>query len=165
MATLAYPSNYTIVQSSFIDNHAEDDGGAVFIGYAGSHSRIEQTIFRNNDAADRGGAITLYGSTMFVITTNVYDNMADLGNSMCACNSEVYTSFSDGQRDHTHPECTNYNTNIPISMIMICHQFNSKVTQTSFTCPPNMGKQLALFRWKVHFMVNCEKLVPLLIQL
>ena len=112
LANLAHPSNYTIVQSNFIDNHAEDDGGAVFIRCAGSHSRIEQTIFRNNDAADRGGAITLYGSTMFVITTNVYDDMADLGNSMCACNSEVYTSFSDGQRDHTHPECTNYNTNI-----------------------------------------------------
>jgi len=32
--------------------------------------------------------------------------------SVCACISEVYTSFSDGQRDCTHPECTNYDTNI-----------------------------------------------------
>ena len=45
--------------------------------------------------------------------TNVYNNMADLGNSMCTCSSEVNTSFSDGKRDHTtQHECTNYDTNM-----------------------------------------------------
>ena len=112
LATYAYSSRYMIMESSFIDNIAEDDGGAVFIGRAGSHLRIEQSIFRNNHATDRGGAITIYGSRLIVITTNVYDNMADLGNSICACNSEVVTSFTDGQRDPAHSECTNYDINI-----------------------------------------------------
>ena len=47
-----------------------------------------------------------------MITTNVHDNMADLGNSMCTCSSEVNTSLSAGQSDTTQPECTNYDTNI-----------------------------------------------------
>ena len=101
-----------IIQGTFIDNHAGDDGGAVFTGCAGSHLRIERCSFSKNHAADRGGAITLYGSRVDMIATNMYNNMADLGNSMCACNSEVYTSFSDGQSDNTHPECTNYDTSI-----------------------------------------------------
>jgi hypothetical protein len=47
-----------------------------------------------------------------MITTNVYDNVADLGNSMCTCSSEVNTSFPAGQRDTIQSECTNYDTNI-----------------------------------------------------
>jgi hypothetical protein len=43
-----------------------------------------------------------------MITTNVYDNVADLGNSMCTCSSEVNTSFPAGQGDTIQPECTNY---------------------------------------------------------
>ena len=108
LACYAYPSSYMIIQSSFIDNHAEDDGGAVFIGRTGSDLRIQQCTFSNNHATDRGGAITIYGSTMIAITTNVYDNMADLGNSVCTCNSEVVTSFTDGQIGPTHSD---YDTN------------------------------------------------------
>ena len=75
-------------------------------------SRI--STFSNNHAIDRGGAITLYGSRVDMITTNVHDNMADLGNSMCTCSSEVNTSLyvAIGQSDATQPECTNYDTNI-----------------------------------------------------
>ncbi len=112
LATYVYPSTYTIVQSTFTDNHAEDDGGAVFIGCAESILRVSLSTFNNNQAADRGGAITLYGSRVDMITTNVYDNVANLGNSMCTCSSEVNTSFPAGQRDTTQPECTNYDTNI-----------------------------------------------------
>ena len=109
LATFIYPGTYTIFQSTFIDNHAKDDGGAIFIGCAESDLRIEESIFSNNHATDRGGAITIYGSTLIVVTTN---NVANLGNSMCACNSEIIVSFSDGQRDTAHPECTNYDTNV-----------------------------------------------------
>ena len=112
LATYVYPSTYTIIQSTFTDNYAEDDGGAMFIGCAESILRVELSTFSNNHATDRGGAITLYGSRVDMITTNVYNNIADLGNSMCTCSSEVNISFSAGQRDTTQPECTNYDTNI-----------------------------------------------------
>ena len=112
LATYVYPSIYTIIRSTFIDNHAGDDGGALFIGRAESDLSIERCSFSNNHATDRGGAITLYGSWVDIIATNVYDNTASLGSSMCACDSEVYGSFSDGQGDTTHPECFNYDTNI-----------------------------------------------------
>ena len=112
LATYIYPSTYTIIQSTFTDNHAADDGGAVFIGCAESILRVELSTFSNNHAIDRGGAITLYGGRVDMITTNVYNNVADLGISMCTCSSEVNTSFSAGQRDITQPECTNYDTNI-----------------------------------------------------
>ena len=112
LVTYVYPSTYTIIQSTFTDNYAEDDGGAVFIGHAESILRVELSTFSNNHATDRGGAITLYGSRVDMITTNVYNNKADLGISMCTCSSEVNTSFSAGQRDTIQPECTNYDTNI-----------------------------------------------------
>ena len=112
LATYVHPSTYMIIQSTFTDNYAADDGGAVFIGCAESILRVSLTTFSNNQATDRGGAITLYGSRIDMITTNVYDNMAYLGNSMCTCSSEVNTSLSAGQRDTTQPECTNYDTNI-----------------------------------------------------
>jgi predicted outer membrane repeat protein len=114
LATYIYPSTYTIIRSTFTDNHAEDDGGAVFIGCAESILRVSSSTFNNNKATDRGGAITLYGGRIDMITTNVYDNMADLGNSMCTCSSEVNTSesFPAGQGDTIQPECTNYDANI-----------------------------------------------------
>ena len=112
LATYVYPSTYTIIKSTFTDNYAEDDGGAMFIGCTESILRVELSTFSNNHATDRGGAITLYGSRVDMITTNVYDNMANLGNSMCTCSSEVNTSLTGGQRDATQPECTNYDTNI-----------------------------------------------------
>ena len=99
-----------IIQSSFIDNHAEDDGGAVFIRRMRNDLEIEQSTFH---ATDRGGAITiLYGSTMIVIATNMCSNMAGLGNSVCASSSEVVTTFPDGQIDPTNSLCTNYDTTI-----------------------------------------------------
>ena len=101
-------------RSTFIDNYAEDDdgSGAMFTGRAESILRVELSTFSNNHVIDRGGAITLYGSRVDMITSNVHDNMADLGNSMCTCSSEVNTSLYVGQRDTTQPECTNYDTNI-----------------------------------------------------
>ena len=85
----------------------------MFIGCAGSILRVRQSTFNNNQAFDRGGAITIiYGSRIDMITTNVYNNIADLGNSMCTCSSVVNTSFSKGQKDTTQRECTNYDTSI-----------------------------------------------------
>lgn len=54
LATYVYPSTYAIIQSTFIDNHAEDDGGAVFIGCAGSVLRVGMSTFNSNHAIDRG---------------------------------------------------------------------------------------------------------------
>ena len=124
LATYAYPSSYMIIQSSFIDNHAEDDGGAVFIGRMGSDLEIEQSTFINNHATDRGGAITIYGSMLIVIATNVYSNMANLGNSICSCDSEVKTSFPDtyGQIDPTNSLCTNYDTTINYHDLPLVHE-------------------------------------------
>lgn len=120
LATYVYPSTYIIYQSTFVDNHADDDGGAVFIGCAGSILRVELSTFNNNHATDRGGVITIYGSTMAVITTNVYNNMANLGNSMCACSSNVKPhSLQLIAREILHN--LNVPTMIPTSTIMTCH--------------------------------------------
>ena len=47
LATYVYPSTYEIIQSTFTDNHAEDDGGAVFIGCAESILRVRRSTFNN----------------------------------------------------------------------------------------------------------------------
>ena len=109
MSIHAYPSNYTIEESSFIDNSAGDDGGAIYVGRAGSLLRIDTSTFSDNRASDRGGAITIFGSTMIMTSTNIYNNMADLGKAISACNSEVVAPFSHTQSDAS---CRNYDTNI-----------------------------------------------------
>ena len=105
----AYPSNYTIEDSSFIDNSAGDDGGAIYVGRAGSNLRINRSTFSDNRATDKGGAIAIFGSMMNMTSTNIYNNMADLGKAISACNSEVVTPFSHTQSDAS---CRDYDTNI-----------------------------------------------------
>ena len=109
--TSAHLSNYTITGSIFTHNKAGDDGGAVFIGRKGSHLKIEKSTLVDNHAGDRGGAMALFGSTLDIKESNIYNNLAHLGKALSACNSFVGT-FLPGKRDPDFPTCTVHDGNL-----------------------------------------------------
>ena len=123
-----HPSNYTITHSSFTHNQAGDDGGAVFIGQRGSYVRVERCTFSINHATDRGGAITIFGSTIEIRETNMYDNSADLGEAISSCNSNVITSIP-GRSDVKFSSCSYYDAALTYT-ILTSHQ-HYKTTRTS----------------------------------
>ena len=73
--------------------------------------RVERCNFTNSHAADRGGVITIFGSTAEIIETNMYDNTADLGETIISCNSTVETSIRS-QTDPNISFCSCYAANI-----------------------------------------------------
>ena len=109
--TSAHPGNYTITGSVFAHNKAGDDGGAVFIGRKGSHLKVERSTLVDNLASDRGGAMALFGSTLDIKQSNIFNNLAHLGKAVSACNSFVGT-FLPGKGDPDFPMCTIYDDNL-----------------------------------------------------
>ena len=94
--TYVHASDYIIRRSQFSENTAGDDGGIVFIGRLNSFVSIDESIFDFNSAVDRGGVIALIASSIFmeINRTNVFNNTAEYGGVMSACNSQV-TLFDD----------------------------------------------------------------------
>ena len=78
-----------IVNSSFTDNQAGGDGGAMYIGRAGCHVTIYGSTFSDNYAAERGGVIAIIGSTLQLNQGSVYENFARTGEVVNSCNSNV----------------------------------------------------------------------------
>lgn len=111
LLTSAYSSNYMITSSIFTHNKAGDDGGAVFVGRKGSHIKVEKSTLVRNLARDRGGAMAIFGSTLDIRQTNIYDNLAHLGRALSACNSFIGT-YLPGNGDPNFPTCTLYDDDL-----------------------------------------------------
>ena len=143
LSTYVLSSDYIITESSFIGNHAGGDGGAILIGRRESHLRVEDSTFSDNRANERGGAIAIFGSTMIMIATNVYDNEAALGKSISSCSSEVATSLLQGQRDHRYSFCTNYDSSVHHYDLTLTNEHslpsnvNLGITRVCFTSTSN----------------------------
>ena len=143
LSTYVLSSDYIITRSSFIGNRAGGDGGAILIGRRESHLRVEDSTFSDNRATERGGAIAIFGSTMIMITTNVYDNEAALGKLISSCSSEVATSLPQGQRDHRYSFCTNYDSSVDHHDLTLAKEHslpsnvNLGITRVCFTSTSN----------------------------
>ena len=94
--TYVHASDYIIRRSQFSENTAGDDGGVMLIGRLNSFVSIDESIFDFNNAVDRGGVIALIASSIFmeINRTNIFNNTAEYGGVMSACNSQV-TLFDD----------------------------------------------------------------------
>ena len=118
--TYAYPTRYTIINSIFTNNQAGGDGGVMYVGRAGSHVTVNQSTFGFNNATNRGGVIAIIGSTLGMNGANIFENTAELGEVISACNSDVTI---------TNPE-------IPVSpdpIYSFCTLYNSSNTTASQT--------------------------------
>ena len=94
--TYIHASDYIIRRSQFSDNAAGDDGGVMLIGRQNCFVSIDESIFDFNSAADRGGVIALIASSMYmeINRTNIFNNTAQFGEVISACNSQV--TFVEG---------------------------------------------------------------------
>ncbi len=61
----------------------------MFIGRVNSRVNISECVFSFNDASGRGGVAALIGSSLFLIKTNIFNNTAEYGDTISACNSVV----------------------------------------------------------------------------
>ena len=61
------------------------------IGQLNCYVSIDETIFDFNSAGDRGGVIAIIASSMFmeINRTNIFNNTAQFGGVISACNSQV----------------------------------------------------------------------------
>ncbi len=87
--TYVHLSNYDIRRSEFSYNSAGDDGGVMFIGRVNSRVNISECVFSFNIASGRRGVAALIGSTMYLQLNNIFNNTAEYGGIISACNSVV----------------------------------------------------------------------------
>ncbi len=87
--TYVHLSHYNIRRSEFSYNSAGDDGGVMFIGRVNSRVNISECVFSFNIASGRGGVAALIGSTMYLQLNNIFNNTAEYGGIISACNSVV----------------------------------------------------------------------------
>ena len=108
--TYFYPTTYTITHSTFTNNQAGGDGGVMYVGRADSRVTIHQSTFNSNSAAERGGVIAIVGSTLNINRASVFENYAELGAVVSACNSNISISNPEipATQDLVHPSCLLY---------------------------------------------------------
>lgn len=104
-----YPVSYTIIDSSFTNNKA-DNGGVMFIGKADSQVNVSGGTFAYNQAKNRGGVIDITGSTLYIDRASICKNSANLGRVVSACYSKVAISnpIIPGRPDPDRPHCSLY---------------------------------------------------------
>ena len=89
--TYIHASDYIIRRSQFSENTARHDGGVILIGRLNCYVSIDETIFDFNSAGNRGGVISMVASSLYMVInrTNIFNNTAQFGGVISACNSEV----------------------------------------------------------------------------
>ena len=89
--TYIHASDYIIRRSQFSENTAGHDGGVILIGRLNCYVNIDETIFDFNSAGNRGGVISMVASSLYmeINRTNIFNNTAQFGGVISACNSEV----------------------------------------------------------------------------
>ena len=106
------PATYSVRLSIFSENLALGDGGALYLGIVRSQVNIVRSSFGSNSAGNRGGMVAINGSQLVIDNqTNIFDNTADMGPAISACNSELVTS-SELTLTETDNGCKFYTANI-----------------------------------------------------
>ena len=127
--TYFYPTRYTILDSSFINNQAGGDGGVMYVGRAGSYVTVSQSTFGFNNATNRGGVIAIVGSTLEVNGASIFENTAELGEVVSACNSNVTITNPEllASQDPIYTFCSLYDSS------------NTTVSRTTEQITPTTG--------------------------
>ena len=89
--TYIHASDYIIRRSQFNENMAGDEGGVMLIGRLNCYVSIDETILDFNTAGNRGGVISMVASSLYMVISriNIFNNTAQFGGVISACNSEV----------------------------------------------------------------------------
>ena len=99
-----------ISHTSFINNQTTEQGGVMYLGRRGSKVRISRSEICSNNAT-RGGFATIFGSSLEITTSNIFNNTAETGEVISAYCSDI--SVSDQfiiSTDPIYSVCTLYST-------------------------------------------------------
>ena len=129
-------TEYSISHSAFIYNSAGDSGGVMYLNGESSQATVTESIISFNRAANRGGAFSIISSSLNITRSNIYNNTANIGNSISACNSVVQVQELNSSVDSTQPICNLYEGFVNTFDIVPPHDFNDLVTNSPPTSSP-----------------------------
>ena len=95
-----FRSSLFISDTSFTNNQADNQGGVMYLRRKGSQAKIRRSDISSNNAT-RGGFATVHGSSLEIFTTYIFNNTAEVGEVISACNSNI--SISDQLFTATDP--------------------------------------------------------------
>ena len=135
MYTRVISAEYSISHSVFSYNSAGQSGGVMYLNREGSQATVTESIISYNRAANRGGAFNVIGSSLNINGSNIYNNTADIGSVISACNSVVQVQELNSSIDSTHPSCELYEGFINTFNIVPPHDFNVPVATIPQSSP------------------------------
>ena len=135
MYTQIVSTEYTISHSAFSYNSAGESGGMMYLNSEGSQANVTGSIISFNRAINRGGAFSLIRGLLNLTESNIYDNTADKGGAISACDSTVQVQGLTSTVDTTQPICILYDGFVNSSNIVPPHNYDSLLTTTP-TSPP-----------------------------
>ena len=137
-ASTAIHTLSTINRCSFIQNTAGRDGGVLFIENTDNQLNINQSTFSDNNATSRGGVIQVSESTVQITESNIFNNTADLGDAIHACDSVITFPDSQFSVSTDSSNCTFYNGNInnfSVVLPTLDISYDTNLTVFVATCP------------------------------
>ena len=112
IATEYIRSSLFISHTSFTNNQATNQGGVIYLRRKGSQVKISMSDISSNNAI-RGGFATVLGSSLEIATTNTFNNTAEKGEIISACNSDILVSDQLFMAtDPVYSVCTLFNGSI-----------------------------------------------------
>lgn len=129
-------SSYSIMHSAFSHNSAGESGGVMYLNKKGSQATITGSIISFNRAANRGGAFSIISSSLNITGSDIYNNTADKGNTISACNSTVLVEGLSSSVDSTQPICNLYEGSVNTFNIVPPHDLDSLATSSPPTSTP-----------------------------
>ena len=134
--TQTVASSYSIMHSAFSHNSAGESGGVMYLNKKGSQATITGSIISFNRAANRGGAFSIISSSLNITGSDIYNNTADKGNTISACNSTVLVEGLSSSVDSTQPICNLYEGSVNTFNIVPPHDLDSLATSSPPTSTP-----------------------------
>ena len=134
-------TKYIISHTAFSYNSAGRTGGVIYLNGKGNRAIVNDSIFSFNSAA-RGGAIGIINTSLNITMSNIYNNTAEKGSAISACNSIVDVQGLNASVDTTQPTCNLYDGFINKFDIVPPHDFNTLLKTTPTSNPPPTSKPL-----------------------
>ena len=134
-------TEYTITHTAFSYNSAGRTGGVVFLNGNGNQATVNDSIFSFNSAA-RGGAVGIINTSLNITMSNIYNNTAEKGSAISACNSIVDVEGLNTSVDNTQPACNLYDGFVDRFDIVSPHDFNTLLKTTPTSNPPPASNPL-----------------------
>ena len=137
-------SKLEIASTSFVNNRAGIEGGVMFVkGAYSSMNILQESQLGFNSATERGGVISINNSRVYIGDTRIFNNSADMGAVVSACNSFVTFYPSDllsRAKNPDFPNCAFYVVAKDRPSSLVTTQHHAVPVVTTVTIPPTRAK-------------------------